>query len=133
MKIVVAPQARDDLKTAYAYIAEDKGGEASSSSRSPSRTSAPPSNALRLSSPPSGTIDCLVAAITSIRPPSLLPGEVPLSPEDQAAGGLLKPSIVKIGKLIALDRRLIRRTLGRLPDATVEALLAEMKRFLIEP
>ena len=79
MKIVVAPQARDDLKTAYAYIAEDKGGEASSSSRSPSRTSAPPSNALPLSSPPSGTIDCLVAAITSIRPPSLLPGEVPLS------------------------------------------------------
>jgi mRNA-degrading endonuclease toxin of MazEF toxin-antitoxin module len=66
------------------------------------------------------TGDCLVAAITSIRPPSLLPGEVPLSPEDQAAGAM------------ALDRRLIRRTLGRLPDATVEALLAEMKRFLIE-
>ena len=54
------------------------------------------------------TGDCLVAAITSIRPPSLLPGEVPLSPEDQAAGGLLKPSIVKIGKLIAPRRSTLR-------------------------
>lgn len=79
------------------------------------------------------TGDCLVAAITSIRPHTLSPGDVPLSPEDQAAGGLLKPSIVKIGKLITLNRRLIRRTLGRLPDATVGILLAEMRRFLIEP
>lgn len=79
------------------------------------------------------TGDCLVAAITSIRPPTLSPGDVPLSPEDQTAGGLLKPSIVKVGKLITLDRRLIRRILGRLPNATVEIVLAEMKRFLLEP
>ena len=79
------------------------------------------------------TGDCLVAAITSVRPPALAPGDIGLSLEDQVAGGLLKPSIVKVGKLIALDRRLIRRTLGRLPDATVERLLAEVKRFLIEP
>ena len=78
------------------------------------------------------TGDCLVAAITSIRPPTLPPGDVPLSPEEQAAGGLLKSSIVKVGKLITLDRRLIRRTLGRLPDTTVETLLTEMKRLLME-
>jgi mRNA-degrading endonuclease toxin of MazEF toxin-antitoxin module len=79
------------------------------------------------------TGDCLVAAITSARPPTPAPGDVGLSPKDQVAGGLLKPSIVKVGKLITLDRRLIRRTLGRLPDATVERLLAEVRRFLIEP
>lgn len=79
------------------------------------------------------TGDCLVAAITSIRPPTLSPGDIPLSPEDQAAGGLLKPSVVKVGKLVALDRRLIRRTLGRLPDSTVRHLLVEMNRFLLEP
>jgi len=77
------------------------------------------------------TDDCLVAAITSVRPPTLSPGEVPLSEDDQAAGGLLKPSIVRVGKLITLDRRLIRRTLGRLPDATVAVLLAEVKRLFI--
>jgi mRNA interferase MazF len=71
------------------------------------------------------TGDCLVAAITSVRP-------LALSPEDQAAGGLLKPSIIKLGKLITLDRRLIRRTLGRLPATTVETLLAEMKRLFVE-
>ncbi|MBI4247704.1 MAG: type II toxin-antitoxin system PemK/MazF family toxin [Candidatus Rokubacteria bacterium] len=79
------------------------------------------------------TGDCIVAAITSVRPSALSPGEIVLSLEDQAAGGLLKPSVVKVGKLIALDRRLIRRTLGRLPEATVETLLVELKRFLIEP
>ena len=79
------------------------------------------------------TDDCLVAAITSVRPPTLSPGEVPLSEDDQGAGGLLKPSIVRVGKLITLDRRLIRRTLGRLPDATVAVLLAEVKQLFIKP
>ena len=79
------------------------------------------------------TEDCLVAAITSVRPPALSPGDVPLSEDDQAAGGLLKLSMVKVGKLITLDRRLIRRTLGRLPDATMDALLAEMKGLFIDP
>lgn len=78
------------------------------------------------------TGDCIVAAITSVRPPALSPGEVALSAEDQAAGGLLKPSIVRVGKLIALDRRLVRRTLGRLPEATTETLLTELKRILID-
>ena len=78
------------------------------------------------------TGDCLIAAITSVRPPTLSLGEVALSSADQAAGGLLKPSIVKVGKLIALDRRLIRRTLGRLPEATVAALLVELKRLVID-
>jgi mRNA interferase MazF len=79
------------------------------------------------------TEDCLVAAITSVHPLTLSPGDVPLSEDDQAAGGLPKPSVVKLGKLITLDRRLIRRTLGRLPDATMEVLLAEVKRLFIEP
>ena len=79
------------------------------------------------------TEDCLVAAITSVRPAMLSPGDVPLSEDDQTAGGLLKPSIVKVGKLITLDRRLIRRTLGRFPEATIEVLLAEVKRFFTEP
>ena len=78
------------------------------------------------------TGDCLIAAITSIVPSTLAPGEVLLSRADQMAGGLLKSSIVKVGKLLTIDRRLIRRTIGRLPDATVNVILEEMKRFLFE-
>ncbi len=55
------------------------------------------------------TEDCLVAAITSVGPATL------------------------VGKLITLDRRLIRRTLGRLPDATMGVLLAEVKGLFIDP
>ncbi len=74
-----------------------------------------------------------MAAITSVLPLTLSPGDVPLSAADQTAGGLLKPSIVKIGKVVVLDRRLIRRTLGRLPDATVTTVLQRAKQFLFEP
>jgi mRNA interferase MazF len=76
------------------------------------------------------TEDCIVAAISSVIPPRLLPGEVPLSSEDQAAGGLVKPSLVRVGKVVALHRRLIRRTLGHLPESTVVTLVGDAKRFL---
>jgi mRNA-degrading endonuclease toxin of MazEF toxin-antitoxin module len=45
-----------------------------------------------------------------------------LSPDDLRAAGLPKPSIVKCGKLLTIDQRLIRKGLGRLPDRTLQAI-----------
>lgn len=72
--------------------------------------------------------DVLVVAITSQIPVTLNPEEHCLSSEDQRVAGLPKPSIVKCGKLLTIDQRLIRKTLGRLSPETLrevrERLLA---------
>ena len=65
--------------------------------------------------------------VTSQLPAVLSPGEYHLSEHDQRAGGLPKPSIVKCGKLLTIDQRLIRKTLGRLPPET----LAQIKQHIL--
>src|SRR3990172_8372645 len=112
------------------------GGETSSSSRFRSPTSAPANSVPPSCFRPSDTIGRQTTASWPPSPRSAHPrplrGTFRFPSDDQAAGGLLKPSIVKVGKLITLDRRLIRRTLGRFPDATIEVLLAEVQRFFTE-
>jgi len=66
--------------------------------------------------------DVLVLAVTSQIPPTLAPEEYRLSLEEQQAAGLPKPSIVKCGKLLTIDQRLIRKGLGRLPMMTLQQL-----------
>lgn len=56
--------------------------------------------------------DLILAAITSARVESPGPFDHPLN--DWQRGGLLYPSLVRAGKLVTLDRSLIRRALGQL-------------------
>ena len=63
--------------------------------------------------------DCILAAITSQVPPEADRDELVLSAADLKGAGLPKPSIVKLGKIITLEQRLIQKPLGRLPVPTL--------------
>ncbi|MBI5574200.1 MAG: type II toxin-antitoxin system PemK/MazF family toxin [Elusimicrobia bacterium] len=64
-------------------------------------------------------IDIILAAITSQIPAKPDEDEYLLSHKEQNLAGLLKQSIVKVGKIITLDQRLIRKKLGHLQDETL--------------
>jgi len=76
--------------------------------------------------------DCVVAAITSQIPSDLQPDEYRLSTSDLLAGGLPKPSLVRLGKLFTISKRLLRRCLGTLPEATMVVILKQMERVFHE-
>ncbi|MDI6859497.1 MAG: type II toxin-antitoxin system PemK/MazF family toxin [Methanocellales archaeon] len=60
--------------------------------------------------------DVVLAAITSHIPPKSSRDEYRLSPAEQKSADLPKPSIVKLGKIVTIDQRLIRKKLGRVPN-----------------
>jgi len=66
--------------------------------------------------------EVLIIAITSQIPASIPPEEYLLSPEEQGAAGLLKQSLVKTGRIFAIDKRQIRKSLGMLPDKTIKQI-----------
>jgi len=71
--------------------------------------------------------DCIVAAITSQIPFELQPDEYRLSESDLVAGGLPKPSLVRLGKLFTMSKNLLRKRLGTLPEANMVAVLEQME------
>jgi len=73
--------------------------------------------------------DCVVAAITSQIPSDLQPDEYQLSASDLLAGGLPKPSLVRLGKLFTMSKRLLRKRLGTLPAATMAVVLKQMEQI----
>lgn len=75
--------------------------------------------------------DIIVAAITS-RLTAQESGDIKLTSPDQKQGGLLKPSIVKPGKIVTIDQRLIRKTIGHLPETTMHKIQVQLKALLIE-
>ncbi len=77
--------------------------------------------------------DCVVAAITSQIPPDLQPDEYRLSASDLRAGGLPKPSLVRLGKLFTMSKSLFRKHLGTLPEATMVIVLKQMERVFRKP
>lgn len=76
--------------------------------------------------------DCIVAAITSQLPPKLQPDEHWLSTSDLLAGGLPKPSLIRLGKLFTISQSLLRKRLGTLPKATMIAVLKQMEQIFHE-
>mgnify|MGYP001575730716 CR=1 FL=1 len=58
--------------------------------------------------------DVIIAAITSHMVEAGSWDEYRLTPKEQRAAGLPKPSTVKLGKIVTLDRTLIKRRLGHL-------------------
>jgi len=67
--------------------------------------------------------DAILAAITSHVPEVLTSDEYRLNNEEQREAGLPKPSIVKVGKIVTLDQRLIRKQLGRMPEMGQQQLI----------
>ena len=67
--------------------------------------------------------DAILAAITSHVPEVLTSDEYLLNDEEQRQAGLPKPSMVKVGKIVTLDQRLIRKQLGRMPETGQQQLI----------
>lgn len=73
--------------------------------------------------------DVLVAAITSHVPVSLAADEVAIPPDELAACGLPKPSILKLTKLAALHRQLVIKRIGALPAPTLANVLRRIRQL----
>ena len=71
--------------------------------------------------------DLIVAAITSHILPEVDPSDFRLTEADLRAGGLPKASLVKLGKIVTLDQRLVRKKLGALPFGTLDKLLTQLQ------
>ena len=66
--------------------------------------------------------DVILAAITSQLNDHPTTDEYILSKQEQIIAGLPKLSMVKVGKIVTVDQRLIRKSLGRLPVTSVRRL-----------
>ncbi len=60
--------------------------------------------------------DVIIAAITSHLPKKIATDEYLLTATEQHRAGLPKPSMVKLGKIVTLEQRLVRKRLGRIPE-----------------
>ncbi|HSX82538.1 MAG TPA: type II toxin-antitoxin system PemK/MazF family toxin [Candidatus Saccharimonadia bacterium] len=67
--------------------------------------------------------DVIMVALTSHVPEVLTSDEYLLNDDEQREAGLPKPSIVKVGKIVTLDQRLIRKQLGRMPETGRQQLI----------
>ena len=75
-------------------------------------------------------LDIILVAITSQVSKKVLPFDHLLSPEDQNYAGLPKPSLVKLGKVVTIDQRLVRKKLGHVPNPTLGYLTTEIHKIL---
>jgi len=79
-------------------------------------------------------LDIILAGITSQTDRKMTPSDFLLSLEDQRHAGLPKPSLVRLGKIVTLDRRLIRKKLGNMPPSTLSHLISILRHlFSTEP
>ena len=78
--------------------------------------------------------DIIVVAITSQRPNDLEADELLISNEGLATAGLSKPSKIKSGKIVCIDKRLVRKTLGTISQNAlayvIERVIANLHRIL---
>lgn len=74
--------------------------------------------------------DVIAVAITSKNPLELAPDEILLSHEQQHSAGLPKMSKVRSGKLISIDKKLVRKTLGMISLPTLGSIVAVVKNNL---
>jgi mRNA interferase MazF len=72
--------------------------------------------------------DVILVAITSHIPPRLTEDEYLLSPAEQKEAGLPKTSLIKTGKIITLDQRLIRKSLGNLSAKSMSQITKYLKK-----
>jgi mRNA interferase MazF len=72
--------------------------------------------------------DIIALAITSQIPERLSVYEFGLSEKEQQASGLPKPSIIKLGKIVTLDQRLVRKSLGKLSRVSTKRVINKLKK-----
>jgi mRNA interferase MazF len=75
-------------------------------------------------------LDVILAGITSQTGKYPRSSDILLSIEDQNRAGLQKTSWVRLGKMVTLDRRLIRGKLGEIPDSTLAQLTMVLHSIL---
>jgi mRNA interferase MazF len=76
--------------------------------------------------------DVIALAITSQIPDNFSIYEFKLPEKEQLACGLPKPSIIKLGKIVTLDQRLIKKSLGKMTaDSTKKVINRFKKTFKI--
>ena len=64
--------------------------------------------------------DVILSAITSQVISPIPNDEYLLTPMDLQLSCLLKPSTIKIGKIVTIDKRLIRQRLGKISDESLD-------------
>ena len=74
--------------------------------------------------------DVIVMAISSQIPSSISKDEYLLSTKDQETAGIPKQSIIKLGKVVTINQNLIRKSLGKLPEHTIEDVLEKFKHII---
>ena len=74
--------------------------------------------------------DIIGVAITSQISEKLSEEEYILSEKEQIACGLPKPSMIKLGKIVTLDKRLVRKQLGTLPTGSTKKVLRKIKSII---
>lgn len=67
--------------------------------------------------------DVIVVAITSQHPFTLQSDEYLLPSAEQQAAGLPKPSKIKSGKIVSIDKRLVRKTLGQISTSALQEVI----------
>jgi mRNA interferase MazF len=73
--------------------------------------------------------DVILASITSQVPKKISPYDDLLTGRIQKMAGLPKPSIIKLGKIVTIDQRLVRRTLGKLSFNKMKKVKIILKRI----
>lgn len=73
--------------------------------------------------------DVILVAITSQMGVAPEVHDLVLGAADVAAAGLPKPSRVRATKLFTMHAGLLKRTLGRLPETSIQAVLTQLRTF----
>jgi len=74
--------------------------------------------------------DIIIAAITSHIPQKPSSYDYLLLKTDQHMAGLPKSSLVKLGKIVTIDQRLIRKRLGCISEKTAEEIFERIKSII---
>jgi len=74
--------------------------------------------------------DVIVAAITSRVPDQPGSDHYVFDDGQLKAAGLPKRSMVKLGKIITIDTRLIRKQLGHLPDGSLDDIISRIHTII---
>ncbi|MGA2035253.1 MAG: type II toxin-antitoxin system PemK/MazF family toxin [Thermoguttaceae bacterium] len=87
---------------------------------------------LLLTAPVGGVPEVLVAYISSVIPPALMPSDILLDPaaRENASTNLKATSVLRLHKLATIHARNVVRRLGVLPRATASEVDGKLRRLL---